>query len=522
MTSAVRSKFLYKVFAISVPIVFIVLSLIFVTYTKNSFENTRSELVIKESAYASFEASENLRSAITEKVNILLAIGEPHHHIFGKEPEHFHDLAKSVRKTIKGFFSISWVDPDMIVRWVDSDEELPAAKNQKATEKVYSYLTESRETRQPQITHIGRLFEGSQGFGIFVPIFSPTNEFKGWLTGTIIIEDFLSLFFDRRNYDDFNVLMKWKSQDSYIYRLGIEQPPEAYGLHFETVIYNQVLDVSVDANQDELLLKQKQRWNIIFISFYVAIAVIATFLFYMIRNQFKFIKLNSDLRRDKTIISVLSHDIAAPLTVLIESAKRLKEKLAGQHFDDLERILKSAEKQKDLLNKARSFHATNLGKTKLHLEPAHVSDLITEALSLYKDQFTEKDISYHVEMRDGILRVLTDPTSAVHNVLGNVISNSIKFSKSGTKIQIASYKLKNKHVVIEIRDQGTGIPTEIIDSIFEYNRNSTRKGTNGEVGTGLGMLQIKAFMDYYNGAVKIETSSKGTSIKLIFLNADQK
>lgn len=521
MTSATRSKFLYKIFAIALPLIFIISALVFVTFLKKGFEDVRRQLILKDSSYASFEASENLRSAITEKVNILVSIANPHHHIFGREPDHFHSLTKSVRNSIDGFFSISWVDPNMTVRWVESDEKVPAAKGRKATKNVYPYLEESRKTRKPQVSHVGTLFEGSRGFGIFVPIYSPNNVFKGWLTGTVVIEDFLADFFKKRASEDLNVLMKWKSQDSYIFRLGREQPLEEYGLQFETQIYNQVLDVAVDTNQQLLYSEQRLRWNIIFISFYIAIAVISMFLFYIIRSQFKFIKLNSDLRRDKTIISVLSHDIATPLTILIESAKRLKEKLGNQFEEETNRILKSAEKQKELLIKARSFHATNLGKIKINLEPIHVSEIITETLSLYKHHLTEKNISFHVEMRDGILRVLADPMSAVHNVLGNVISNSIKFSKPGTKINIASYKYKKKYVVIEVTDQGAGIPPEIINALFEYNRHSTRKGTDGETGTGLGMLQIKAFMDYYNGAVEIISNEAGTSIKLLFLNADQ-
>src|SRR5690606_2515071 len=120
---------------------------------------------------------------------------------------------------------------------------------------------------------------------------------------------------------------------------GQIQPIEEYGLRFQTKIFNQVLDVAVDTNQQILQGLQRNHWNVIFYSFYIAVILISIFLFYIIRAQFKFIKLNSDLRRDKTIISVLSHDIATPLTLLIESAKRLKDKLGGQYESEIERIL---------------------------------------------------------------------------------------------------------------------------------------------------------------------------------------
>ncbi len=517
-----RGRVFYKTFAVLLPVAFIISALIFVTYIKTSFEDIRAQLVLKDSSFASFEASENLRHVISEKVNILVAAAATLSTSFGDDRARFLSGAHAIRESSPGFFSISWVDPSEVVRWVVSDEEVPAALNQKLRSDVKGYIEESRVTGQPQLSHVGNLYSGLRGFVVFVPIYTRDKLFKGWVAGTIVVEDFLHDFFSKRLKDDsLGVLMKWKNQDSYIFQLGEARPPDSYSLRFETKIYNQILDVAVSKDPATLIKKQKTHWNLIFISFYVAIAAIAIFLFYVIRTQFKVMKLYSDLRRDKAIISVLSHDIATPLTILIESAKRLKEKVGDKLQGEVDRILRSAEKQKDLLTKARAFHATNLGKTKIYIEPVDVSELITETLSLYSDRLSEKNISYKVDMKDGLLRVLADPMSAAHNVLGNVISNAIKFSRSGTKITLSTYRYKKSYVVIEVKDQGSGIPKEIINSLFDYSSHSTRTGTHGETGTGLGMLQIKAFMEYYKGAVEVSSDENGTTIRLIFRDADQ-
>src|SRR5690606_22548494 len=105
---------------------------------------------------------------------------------------------------------------------------------------------------------------------------------------------------------------------------------------------------------------------------------------------------------------------------------------------------------------------------------------IGEALSTFEEQLKQKEITCEVQPPKETLYCLTDRVTASYNVLENVLSNAIKFSKSKSKIVIRTYSQKN-FVIIEVEDNGIGISKDTLSNLYSEQLTST-KGTQGEVG----------------------------------------
>lgn len=510
----ISKKNIFKITAASIPAIFIVLSLIMTNYLQTSYRKTEADLIKKETEFVSFELAENLKRDIFDRVRILEMLAQARPDIFPANQRYFEKIVTVVDRNIPGFFAINWVNPDGVIQWVYPQEPNAAAlnKNLLLRPELAPYLIQARDLKKPSISHVVNLYQGPKGLIIYVPIYDG-KVFKGWYNGVISVNRLLDDFFEPRKLHNIAVSVKWAGHDDYIYRHGADFSGKAE-IEFESNILNQKLIVAVDLKRGSVLDARQDRLSAAFTLIYISIALIAAFAFYIIRSQFTVLSLNHALSRDKTLLNILTHDLVTPLTLVTENIKRLKEKFKNEDYPEVDRIIRASEKQKDLLLRVRSFHAANLGKIRLDLVPVSAREIVDEGIALFEEKIKEKNIKLSIDVPENIY-CLTDRITAANNVMGNVISNSIKFSENNSTIRISAYRSKN-HAIIAVQDQGVGISEDTLDRIFEEDEITSTKGTHGEAGTGLGMLQIKTFMNLYGGSIKITTSEKGTTVLLCF------
>jgi signal transduction histidine kinase len=99
-------------------------------------------------------------------------------------------------------------------------------------------------------------------------------------------------------------------------------------------------------------------------------------------------------------------------------------------------------------------------------------------------------------------------------VLRNLISNALKFTHKGGKIQIAA-RPNGTHVELAVADTGTGIPAKDIPQLFRIDVKYTNVGTAGEEGTGLGLILCKDLIERNGGRIWVESKlGKGTTFTM--------
>lgn len=100
-------------------------------------------------------------------------------------------------------------------------------------------------------------------------------------------------------------------------------------------------------------------------------------------------------------------------------------------------------------------------------------------------------------------------------ILRNLVSNALKYTSANGTVEIKTVSLADG-IEITVKDTGTGIKKEDIEKIFKVGSNYSRRGTENEIGTGLGLLLCKEFVVKHGGKIWVESEEgKGSEFKFI-------
>jgi signal transduction histidine kinase len=114
-----------------------------------------------------------------------------------------------------------------------------------------------------------------------------------------------------------------------------------------------------------------------------------------------------------------------------------------------------------------------------------------------------KNIRVETEIGLGLPAVNADP-SRVEQVLTNFISNAIKYSEPGTTVTVRASAARSE-VLVEVRDQGQGIPSAEIGKLFRFYQQTSVRPTGGEQSTGLGLAIARQIVEAHGGKVGVES-----------------
>lgn len=202
--------------------------------------------------------------------------------------------------------------------------------------------------------------------------------------------------------------------------------------------------------------------------------------------------------------SIIAHDLRGPigsfagLTEMMNTSSLDKES-EKEIISELAKLSKSTfELLENLLIWARSQR----GDVALNLTQINLSTLLEIVLSPLKTLAQQKNISLINEVKDGTT-VFAD-SEALSLIIRNIVSNSIKFTKSGGRVLVSSKK-RDSLMEISIIDNGIGMPKEVADRLFTSDGYQTRRGTDNEKGSGLGLMMSSEFVKRMGGEIKVES-----------------
>lgn len=202
--------------------------------------------------------------------------------------------------------------------------------------------------------------------------------------------------------------------------------------------------------------------------------------------------------------SIIAHDLRGPigsfagLTEMMNTSSLDKES-EKEIISELAKLSKSTfELLENLLIWARSQR----GDVALNLTQINLSTLVDIVLSPLKTLAQQKNILLINEVKDGTT-VFAD-SEALSLIIRNIVSNSIKFTKSGGRVLVSSKK-RDSLMEISIIDNGIGMPKEVADRLFTSDGYQTRRGTDNEKGSGLGLMMSSEFVKRMGGEIKVES-----------------
>jgi PAS domain S-box-containing protein len=223
----------------------------------------------------------------------------------------------------------------------------------------------------------------------------------------------------------------------------------------------------------------------------------------LIRSEEKYRE--ASISKDK-FFSVIAHDLMSPFNALLGFSNLLysmyeeytdeeRKMHAGRILDLSELIYKMAE---NLLYWSRS----QTGRIKVINETVNLQKLLQTQVDLCHPLATKKHIALS-HQNDGVIDVETDP-NLLAIVIRNILTNAIKFTAHGGKVVVAS-KCSNDHIEISVSDTGIGIPGEMLEQLWSPGKIVKRQGTDREIGTGLGLMISKEFVDHLNGELIVKS-----------------
>ncbi len=209
------------------------------------------------------------------------------------------------------------------------------------------------------------------------------------------------------------------------------------------------------------------------------------------------------------ILNIVSHDLKNAIAGIL-TATEIIDKLnpTGEASIYLNIIKGYTKIAVDLVNDILEAHKLELQNFELELNENNLHGLFTEILPLLKQLSLTKNISIEylpVEM-NCYIQVNSD---RFRQIMLNLVTNSVKFSERGKTIQVGFQKTikYNKHYCrIFVRDFGIGIPEELRQNLFTKFTKASRRGTEGEESTGLGLSIVKKIADLHNAEITIDST----------------
>ncbi|HRS18046.1 MAG TPA: HAMP domain-containing sensor histidine kinase [Bacteroidales bacterium] len=227
-------------------------------------------------------------------------------------------------------------------------------------------------------------------------------------------------------------------------------------------------------------------------------------------------KIKQDNTNKEKILSIIAHDLKNPFNTILGFSELLLTKFntftQEQVSDFLKYIHESANQSYHLLSNLLNWSKMQQSGVSKNLQIFHLEPLISNISQLIHTTCVSKNITIHQRIAKDI-EVYAD-INMLAFVIRNVLTNAIKFSYKNSDIFIHAYE-QNTDVVIEIADEGIGMDIDTQLQLFDPEKISSRRGTENECGTGIGLMLSKEFIEKQHGSLEIESEmGKGTKVTL--------
>jgi two-component system sensor histidine kinase/response regulator len=225
-------------------------------------------------------------------------------------------------------------------------------------------------------------------------------------------------------------------------------------------------------------------------------------------------KLNDLNNLKDRLISVLAHDLRAPLSTLRGLFGLLEDDSITheQFLSMIPQALKKLEYTSDFLDTLLFWINSQMDNFNSSTKSFTIKEIASFEVQNYQEQAAEKGIRLIDNVPDE-LTVAADPNS-IRIVIRNLITNAIKFSKQDDTINVTAQYQDDKNIILSIKDTGVGMSEKQLNKLFKSKVDSGT-GTNNESGTGMGLLFCKDLIEKCNGKIWAE-SEQGSGTEFFF------
>lgn len=243
---------------------------------------------------------------------------------------------------------------------------------------------------------------------------------------------------------------------------------------------------------------------------------------YTLSNQASERALKNSLKVRDQMLSIISHDIAAPLATLRSALKLLCSRLDQGDLQKTRSLLEktevSAANLVDLTQTLLSWAKTQTSHFVFNPCPVSLAEVVAEELNFAHARIEEKSI--RVENHVDPQHVVLADRDSVATLVRNLLSNAIKFSYPESAVTLFS-EHEAHGIRFGVKDEGVGMPEELRLNLFNEEKKVSRPGTLRERGHGIGLMLCKALVERNGGRLTVvSTPNEGSLFRLTLPVAD--
>jgi signal transduction histidine kinase len=202
----------------------------------------------------------------------------------------------------------------------------------------------------------------------------------------------------------------------------------------------------------------------------------------------------------------MSHELRTPLNAIIGFSEVLSEKMFGELNEKQEEYSKdihaSGQHLLSLINDILDLSKIEAGRMELELSDFHLPTALDSALTLIRERAGRRSIALHLSVDERLGQIQADERK-VRQVVLNLLSNSIKFTPEGGRIEVRAAP-KDGAVEVSVSDTGVGIAPEDQEAVFEEFRQVGTADKKAE-GTGLGLTLCRKFVELHGGRIWLKS-----------------
>jgi signal transduction histidine kinase len=218
-------------------------------------------------------------------------------------------------------------------------------------------------------------------------------------------------------------------------------------------------------------------------------------------------------RLKNSILANVSYEVRTPLTSIIGFAEALElgvmGGLNGKQLEYMQAIRKSSEDLKSIINAIIDLSAIDAGQMELQLAPIDVAELLERTAQKFVVTLEKRQLELSIEMASDVSSLVGDP-DRLEQILGNLLSNAVGFSATGSKIRMGARK-QGENLQIWVADSGRGIDPEFQRKAFDRFQSKPVQGSHR--GPGLGLALVKSFTELHGGKVALVSKlDQGTTV----------
>ena len=268
--------------------------------------------------------------------------------------------------------------------------------------------------------------------------------------------------------------------------------------------------------QDMEIKRQNTQRRIFAIGLTISLLMLSM-LWYMLQLRTKRNRALMEMNATKDkFFSIISHDLKNPaiaqrdaLQLLVTHSTEWNTELLSQYYNEL---LKSADGQVELLYNLLNWAQVQTGRMPYTPIPFDIVATLRSDITLIENLAKRKGILFDIQMPE--TAIVTGDSNMITTVVRNLLTNAIKFTSANQTISLRIEPQENNGYIIIVSDTGIGMSEKQMHDLFTLGNQRSQRGTNGESGSGLGLIVCKELIKKHQSVLQVESQEgKGSTFK---------